>query len=119
MILNFRSKAMVFVAESLLTQLTPLVYKTLVGIALTGLLGVFMWPFRKARKEWVALKNEQASIHAELVQQRTNCLTTLQQQGESQVKLLEKAVAALDGVRIDLAEQTGYLKASVPKTRKR
>ena len=100
-------------------ELTQFMYKVAASAVVGVIMGIVLWPFRKARKEWVALKNEQASIHAELVQQRTNCLTTLQQQGESQVKLLEKAVAALDGVRIDLAEQTGYLKASVPKTRKR
>ena len=110
---------MILVAEPIWNQLAPTAFKAFVGLVLTGLLGVIMYPFRKAHKEWTALKSDIASTHAELVQQRTNCLTTLQQQGESQVKLLEKAVAALDGVRIDLAEQTGYLKASVPKTRKR
>ena len=100
-----------FVAESLLTQLLPLVYKTAVGLVFTGLIGVIMWPFRKAHKEWNALKVEQAAIHAELVQQRTNCLSTLQSQGETQIELLGKTVAALDGVRLDLAEQTGCLRA--------
>jgi hypothetical protein len=75
-----------------------------------------MWPFRKARKEWITLKEEQSKIHSELVQQRTNCLTTLQQSNQQQVKLLEKAVDILEGVRLDLKEQTGYLKASsVPR----
>lgn len=104
---------MSFVADPLLTQLAPLALKSIVGLIITGLLGAFMWPFRKARSEWTALKKEQASIHAELVQQRTNCLTTLQSQGVSQIELLGKTVAALDGVRLDLAEQTGYLKAAV------
>jgi hypothetical protein len=110
-----------FVAESLLTQLTPFIYKTIVGLIFTGLLGVIMWPFTKARAEWTALKSDLASTHAELVAQRTNCLATLQTQGATQIEILGKAVAALDGVRLDLAEQTGYLKSafSQPPSRRR
>lgn len=69
-----------------------------------------MWPVRKAKKEWVALKTNLQETHKELVQQRTNCLTTLQQQGETQIELLGKTVAALDGVRLDLREQMGILR---------
>jgi hypothetical protein len=104
---------MAFVVEPLLNQITSPVLRWVVGLLLSGLLGAFMWPFRKARSEWTTLKKEQASIHAELVQQRTNCLTTLQAQGVQQIELLGKTVAALDGVRLDLAEQTGYLKAAM------
>lgn len=101
---------MAFVADSLISQVTPTVLKWGVTVLLSGLVGAFMWPFRKARREWTALKSEQALIHQELVQQRTNCLATLQQQGEQQIDLLGKTVAALDGVRLDLAEQTGCLR---------
>jgi hypothetical protein len=101
------------VLDPIITQVWPTVLKWAGGLALSGLLGAFMWPFRKARSEWTTLKKEQASIHAELVQQRTNCLTTLQSQGVQQIELLGKTVAALDGVRLDLAEQTGYLKAAM------
>lgn len=94
------------------TQLGPTVLKWIMGIVLTGLLGVFMWPFRKAHTEWTALKKNIEATHNELVQQRTNCLSTLQTQGATQIDLLGKTVAALDGVRFDLAEQTGYLRAS-------
>jgi len=101
------------------SQLGPYVAKALIGLAISGALGVIVWPFRKLKAEWVEMKKDQASIHSELVQQRTNCLTTLQLQGEEQVKLLSKAVDILDGVRLDLAEQTGYLKAFVPAPRTR
>lgn len=100
----------------LLSQIAPLAIKSVVGLIITG---VIMWPFRKARKEWTALKDEQAAIRTELVQQRTNCLQTLQNQGVEQIALLGKAVSALDGVRIELAEQTGYLKAFTPAPRTR
>jgi hypothetical protein len=97
--------------ESFITQVVPVFLKWAIGLVLTGLLGAIMWPFRKVRKEWTALKEEQSKIHAELVQQRTNCLATLQSQGVQQIELLGKTVAALDGVRLDLAEQTGCLRA--------
>jgi hypothetical protein len=93
------------------TQVVPAAVKWGVGLALTGLLGVFMWPFRKMKAEWIEMKKDQVLIHTELVQQRTNCLTTLQTQGVQQIELLGKTVAALDGVRLDLAEQTGCLRA--------
>lgn len=80
-----------------------------------------MWPFRKAHKEWTSLKENIEATHKELVQQRTNCLVTLQSQGATQIELLGKTVAALDGVRLDLAEQTGYLRApmAIPPRRRR
>jgi hypothetical protein len=92
-------------------ELAQFMTKAAVSAAVGVIMAVVLWPFRKARMEWTALKKEQASIHAELVQQRTNCLTTLQAQGVQQIALLGKTVAALDGVRIDLAEQTGYLRS--------
>jgi C4-dicarboxylate-specific signal transduction histidine kinase len=93
-----------------LTQLGPIALKAMVGLVFTGLIGAIMWPVRKAKKEWVALKTNLQETHKELVQQRTNCLTTLQQQGETQIELLGKTVAALDGVRLDLREQMGILR---------
>ena len=115
--------------EPLVTQVAPTVVKWVIGLILTGLIGVFMYPFRRARAEWIALKKqgknalkeEQGKIHAELVTQRNNCLATLQSQGVTQIELLGKTVAALDGVRLDLAEQTGCLRAMTaqpPRTRR-
>ena len=92
----------------LYTQLAPLAFKSAVGLVITG---VIMWPFRKARKEWTALKEEQAAIHKELVHQRTNCLNMLQQ-GATLVDLQTKTVDLLQGVRIDLAEMSGYLRSN-------
>jgi hypothetical protein len=102
-------------------QLGPTFLKTLIGLALSGAIGAILWPFRRIKKEWIEMKKDQASIHEELVQQRTNCLVTLQQQGVQQIELLTKTVASLDGVRLDLAEQTGCLRAltSSPIRRRR
>ena len=82
-------------------------------------MAVVLWPFRKARKEWAVLKAEQASIHAELVTQRTNCLQTLQTQGDRQIELLGKVSDTLTGMALSQAEQTGYLRASAQPLRRR
>ena len=100
-----------FVNPDVLNQVGPLLLKAAAGLAITGLLGAFMWPLKKVNKEWKTLKAEQASIHTELVKQRENCLATLQVQGATMIDLQSKTVAALDGVRLDLAEQTGCLRA--------
>ncbi len=83
--------------------------KALVGLALTGLGGLLLWPFKAAKKEWAALKSAVTSTQAELVLQRTNCLATLSSQGEEQVKLLGKVSDTLDGLRLDTQAQTGFL----------
>ena len=108
-----------FVNPDLWNQVGPSAVKAAVGLIITGLLGVIMWPIKRASKEWKALKEEQASIHTELVRQRENCLTTLQKQGEIQITLLGKMSSTLDGVRLDLAEQTGFLRASATPLRRR
>ncbi len=95
----------------------PYLQKAAVGLALTGVGALLMWPFRKARKEWLSLKDTTAAIQQELVQQRTNCLHTLQCQGDTQINLLTKAADTLDGIRLDIKEQTGYLMASAPRRR--
>lgn len=103
--------------SELISVIWPYLSKALVGLALTGIGALIMWPFRKARKEWLSLKETTTAIQQELVQQRTNCLHTLQDQGETQIGLLGKVADTLDGVRIELAEQTGYLRASAPRRR--
>ena len=101
--------------------LWPLLSKALWGLMVGGLGALLMWPMRKARKEWVSLKDTTASIQAELEKQRTNHLSHIESHGEQQIVILNKMVDALDGVRLDLKEQTGYLMASaLPcKTRSR
>ena len=107
--------------SDLYASIAPTALKWVVGLVLTGLAGLFMYPFRRARKEWSALKAEQSKIHDELVTQRTNCLHSIQLQGATQIELLGKTVAALDGIRLDLADQTGFLRAMTaqpPRVRK-
>lgn len=99
------------------SQLAPTVVKSVVGLVISGVIGVIVWPFRRMKKEWIEMKADQATIHSELVQQRTNHLTHIEEYGKNQTELLTKMCNVLDGVRLDLAEQTGYLKAFVPAPR--
>jgi len=91
--------------------------KTALGLLVAGVGALLLWPFKEARKSWKELKNSINSTHAELILQRTNCLATLQEDGKEQVKLLGKMAETLDGVRLDLREQIGFLAASAPRPR--
>src|SRR5260370_29577675 len=98
-----------------MSMLGPFFLKTAVSLFLTGLVGVFMWPFRKAKKEWANMISRLEAVHAELTTQRSNCLNTIQQQGEASNILLEKSVEILENIRLDLATQTGYLAQAVSR----
>lgn len=98
-------------SSEIINQLGPLIFKSVVGLVITGLIGVIMWPLKKAKKEWQGVKESLSAVQKELGIQRSNCLETLQRQGDQQIELLGKTVAALDGVRLDLATQTGYMAA--------
>ena len=86
--------------------------KTAVGLAITGLIGVIMWPIRSVRKEWTSLKETTQAIKEELGQQRTNCLNTLQDQGKRQIELLGDVAKTLSDIHLSQAEMTGYCKAN-------
>ena len=93
-------------------ELSQFLYKAAASAAVGVIMAVILWPFRAARKEWKAMKEEQGAIHKELVTQRTNCLTTLQQQGDRQIELLTTVSATLTGMALSQAEMTGYCKAN-------
>jgi hypothetical protein len=92
-------------------------------VIFTGLITVLgvvvMWPFKKGKAAFKGVQDELKAAHAELVLQRENCLSTLQRQGVDQVNLLTKVSETLDGVRIELATQTGFLRAGSVPTRRR
>jgi hypothetical protein len=93
--------------------LWPYAMKAVVGLVITGLGALMLYPVRYARREWKSIKEAVASTHAELITQRTNCLQTLQNQGDSQIKLLAKMSDTLDGVRLDFAEHRSYVQGLV------
>jgi hypothetical protein len=100
-------------------DLAVFAWKVAASAAVGVIMGIILWPIRKARTEWAGLKKSLADVHSELKTQRENCLVTLQSQGVTQIELLGKTVAALDGVRLDLREQTGYLRAAATPVRRR
>jgi uncharacterized membrane-anchored protein YhcB (DUF1043 family) len=88
-----------------------LIDKALIGLAITGIGALIMWPLKTAQKEWTALKQSITDAHTELTQQRTNHLTHIENDGAKQVELLGKTTELLEGIRLDLREQTGFLQA--------
>ena len=83
--------------------------KALIGIAVTGAGALLLYPFRKARKMG-STSNYHDSAQNELVQQCTNCLTTLQTQGTQQVELLTEVVKTLGEIHLDNSEMLTHLR---------
>ena len=82
-------------------------YSITTGIAGGGLLTTVLGFLGKLA--WGSIQHDRkmlADIHNELTLQRTNCLNTLQSQGERQIEVLEK-------IDDRIAEQIGYLKGVV------
>jgi hypothetical protein len=77
---------------------------------------VIMFPLRTIAKaiknEWKEKSALLQEVHTEMKLQRTNCLSTLQRQGEKQIDLLERAVDVLEDIHISQSEMSGYIKAS-------
>ena len=86
-------------------------HEGIVSLMLAVVGGILMYPIRKVQKAYKELMEAVNSTRAELVTQRENCLSTLQNQGEKQVELLGKAVSTLDAIHLGQVEMSGFLKA--------
>jgi hypothetical protein len=106
---------MAFVADPSLMQY---VYKAAASAVVGVIMAIVLWPFRKIKKEWAVLKTEQASIHTELVKQRENHLTHIEEYGKRQIELLGEVSKTLTSMALSQAEQTGYCKAQLCNTRR-
>lgn len=77
---------------------------------------ILMFPVRtliaKAKELLDTFDKRLSSMQSELVQQRTNCLTTLQNQGDKQIEVLEKMSGTLEQMHLSQAEMAGYFKGS-------
>ena len=102
----------------LYSALQPYLAKAFVSLVVAGIGALMLWPIRKVRKEWVSLKDAVVATKAELETQRTNCLHTLSQQGDSQITLLTKMSDTLDGVRTDFKAHTAYIQGLVQSPRR-
>lgn len=101
-------------AQAVWPVIEHLVNKALIGIVVAGVGALLMYPlkypFKKAKAEWQSLKDNIDSAKTELVQQRTNCLATLQEQGEEQIKLLGKCANTLEAMHLDQKETLGLIR---------
>lgn len=70
-------------------------------VLVTAFIGALMYPFKKLTAAYRETQESLNGIKTELAEQRNNCLTTLQNQGEEQIKLLGKAVDALGEMHTD------------------
>ena len=102
----------------LYSALQPYLAKAFVSLVVAGIGALMLWPVRKIRKEWVSLKDAVVATKQELEQQPTNCLATLQKQGDAQIILLTKMSDTLDGVRMDFKAHTAYIQGLVQSPRK-
>jgi hypothetical protein len=59
------------------------------------------WPFMLIKNEFAKARSILGALQSELITQRTNCLQTLQQQGDRQVDLLSKTVEVLGEMHTD------------------
>ena len=97
----------------ILPVLWPYVLKSLVGLAITGIGALMLYPIRYVKKAYEELLTAVNSTHAELVHQRENHLTHMEASGAEQVKLLSKMSDTLDGVRLDFKEHRAYVQGLV------
>src|SRR5215510_2512013 len=78
-------------------QYIPIKYlPQIVGVLGTALLSLAGFMGKKLidtiQEDRKSIKSDLAAVKDELATQRTNCLTTLQEQGQKQIELLEKMV---------------------------
>jgi hypothetical protein len=71
--------------------------------------GIILWPFRALKAKVEEFTRQLKSVQTELVTQRTNCLTTLQHQGEQQIELLKEVSSTLSDMHLDQRSMMGKL----------
>ena len=97
----------IIVAQSIFGQFK---HELVVTVLVSVFLAAVSYPIRRAKKEWFALTTKINDVHNELAVQRSNCLTTLQQQGTQQIELLSKTVETLGEIRLDNREMITHLR---------
>jgi hypothetical protein len=95
-----------FVSVPLLQQLTD---KIVVSLVVTAVGGALVWPFKTIKRKIEEFTVELKAVQSELVTQRTNCLTTIQNQGVTQITLLERVADTLDKTHETQIAMSGYI----------
>lgn len=88
---------------------------------LTGGVSVCLWflcyPFRQLLNKLKEKSDMLDEVHDELITQRTNCLTTLQQTGKQQLAILEKICDTQAAMHLMQAEFMGRMGAAISNER--
>jgi hypothetical protein len=83
------------------------------GAVLSVLGWIVFFPVRtvytKASAEWFRATAQLDEVNKELTTQRTNCLQTLQNQGDTQIGLLKETVKVLNDMHLDQRTLLGRL----------
>jgi len=82
--------------------LTTFRHELVSAVLVSAFLGVIAMPFKRIIKAYRETKDKLEDIAKELTAQRTNCLDTLQRQGDAQVALLGKSVEVLSEIKTDM-----------------
>lgn len=90
------------------------VHEAEIGVVLTAGGWLLMFPIRnlaeKVKKFLESYEHRLDRMESELTTQRTNCLATLQKQGDEQIKTLDRMASTLDKMHESQIEMTGYWK---------
>jgi len=91
-------------------QILQILNKGLVaaGVSFGG--WIIMFPLRTLFKTIKEKSQVLDDVKNELITQRTNCLSTLQEQGERQIELLGQVNDTLQDIHLGQSEMSGYLK---------
>jgi septal ring factor EnvC (AmiA/AmiB activator) len=81
--------------------LTTFRHELVSTVLVTAFLGALMYPFKKIVAAYKETQTTLKGINEELANQRNNCLTTLQTQGDKQIVLLTSAVDVLREMHTD------------------
>jgi hypothetical protein len=99
--------------EASQAPLHGLLWEAVSGVVLSVGGYIVLFPIRtlisSIKTAWAVQTKALTDIQAELVAQRTNCLSTLSSQGESQIELLKETVKVLNDMHLDQRTLLGRL----------
>lgn len=88
-------------APSLVSQFG---HEIVITVLVTVFLAIIVWPIKRAKKEWISLREQIGGVAQELSVQRNNCLKTIQEHSSNQVELQKKTNEILEEIKLDQRE---------------
>lgn len=83
--------------------------KLFVSLIVTVAGGLLVWPFKAAKSAVKAATDRLTAVEAELVVQRTNCLSTIQKNTETTNTILERVADTLEKTHDEQVKMSGYI----------